>query len=422
MFLPPFLLALGWFQILGRAGPFGSEVLSRALFSEAGMIMVLGFAFAPVVTSLTALALLGIDASLEEAARSMARPVRVVTRILLPSVAPALALAGIIVFALAFSELGVPMFLRVDVFPAAVFARLGGIAYSPGEAVALVLPLLPVAFLLLVVERRFAGSRSFALLGLRNRGADRFALGRSRFAVSAAVALVAVLSIAPLAALALRAWVGGGFAVAGAWLGRAPLNSLLTASAAATVVTAVAIVAGHAVARGIPGARWLDGLAILAFVTPATLLGVGLIQVWNRPATQAVYASLAIVVLGFVARYAAVGLRAMAVAVTQSPPSLEEAAAACGAHYPRRLLGIVLPMHQRGIAFAWLLALVFCLRDLETAVLFYPAGREPLTVRLLTLEANGPEPVVAALSVVHASMTGGVLLLAGLTFSRRAAA
>jgi hypothetical protein len=29
---------------------------------------------------------------------------------------------------------------------------------------------------------------------------------------------------------------------------------------------------------------------------------------------------------------------------------------------------------------------------------------------------------VAALSVVHASMTGGVLLLAGLTFSRRAAA
>jgi hypothetical protein len=36
-----------------------------------------------------------------------------------------------------------------------------------------------------------------------------------------------------------------------------------------------------------------------------------------------------------------------------------------------------------------------------------------LTVRLLTLEANGPEAVVAALSIVHALMTGAALLLGG---------
>src|SRR5207244_11384105 len=97
----------------------------------------------------------------------VARPWQVSTRILLPAARPAIALAAIVVFALALSELGVPMFLRVDVFPAAVFARLGGIEYAPGEAFVLVLPLVPIALFLLVLERRFVGARSFSVAGLR---------------------------------------------------------------------------------------------------------------------------------------------------------------------------------------------------------------------------------------------------------------
>jgi iron(III) transport system permease protein len=63
--------------------------------------------------------------------------------------------------------------------------------------------------------------------------------------------------------------------------------------------------------------------------------------------------------------------------------------------------------------------LVFCLRDLETAVLFYPPGGEPLTVRIFTLEANGPVPVVAGLGVIHAAVTGAVLALGAALLLRR---
>jgi iron(III) transport system permease protein len=63
---------------------------------------------------------------------------------------------------------------------------------------------------------------------------------------------------------------------------------------------------------------------------------------------------------------------------------------------------------------------VFCLRDLETAVLLYPAGEEPLTVRIFTLEANGPQAVVAALSCVQVVMTAAVVALgSALLFRRR---
>src|SRR5262252_8716846 len=77
MFLPPFLLALGWFQLFGREGFLGSEVTARLLFHEVGLVAVLALTFSPVVTSMMALALLGMDASLEEAARVAARPWRV---------------------------------------------------------------------------------------------------------------------------------------------------------------------------------------------------------------------------------------------------------------------------------------------------------------------------------------------------------
>ncbi|MBI5477851.1 MAG: ABC transporter permease subunit, partial [Deltaproteobacteria bacterium] len=165
--LPPFLLALGWFYLLGRNGLCGTPLTARLLFGSGGAVAVMGLAFTPVVTSLVALGVLGVDASLEEAARVVASPWRVATRILLPAARPSLVLAAIVVFALALSELGVPMFLRVEVFPAAVFARLGGIDYAPGEAFALVLPLVPLALVLLALERRFVGPRSFAVGGVR---------------------------------------------------------------------------------------------------------------------------------------------------------------------------------------------------------------------------------------------------------------
>jgi iron(III) transport system permease protein len=75
-------------------------------------------------------------------------------------------------------------------------------------------------------------------------------------------------------------------------------------------------------------------------------------------------------------------------------------------------------VNARGVAFAWLLALVFCLRDLESAVLFYPPGGEPLTVRLFTLEANGPTAVVAALAVTQIAMTAAALAFGAILLRR----
>ncbi|MBI4519675.1 MAG: iron ABC transporter permease [Gemmatimonadetes bacterium] len=408
VFVPPFLVALGWFHVLGVNGYAGSPATARLFFSPIGLVAILAVTFAPIVTTLTALALQNVDASLEDAARVVARPLRVMGRILLPAVSPAIALGLLVVFALAFSELAVPMFLRVRTYPASVFARLGGIDYEPGEAVAMTLPLLAVTFALLAVERRFVGDRTFAVLGLRGRERATFPLGRWRAGITLMCIAVTALSLIPVLALFMRA-LPDGLAALPQWIRSSLWNSLITAMAAATTIIVLGLAAAWTIARGHQAGRALDATLMLGFLTPAGVLGVGLITAWNHQMTRFIYGGLAILVLGLIARYAVVGVRVMATAIAQSPRSLEEAAAVFGGGRIAQLRRIVAPLHVRGITAAWLLTLVFCLRDLDTVVLFYPPGREPLTVRIFTLEANGPSDVVAALAVTQIVVTTALL-------------
>lgn len=410
-FLPPFLPALGWFHFFGEQGWLGSELTSRALFSELGAVWVLTTCFTPIVTGLTALGVSGVDAALEEAGRVSLGPARTALRVLLPCCAPAISLAALIVFALTFTELGVPLFLSVDVYQTVVFARLAGIDFAPGEAAVLMLPLLLVALLLAALERRFAGGRALAALGaFRAARAPLLPFSSSLLAVAA---LAAGVSLCPLAALLLSADLSAGPAELLRWAGDTPWTSLKSAAAAAALLTAMALVLGGELLRRTRAGVSSDALAMLTFLMPSAILGVGLMAAWNHPSSAWLYGSTGILVVGFVARYGAVALRTYSTVLAQLPVSLDEAARASGASYSQRL-ALTLGMTLRGVAGTFLLVLTFALRDLESAVLYYPPGEQPLTVRIFTLEANGPAGVVSALALLQVLLTLATLACGGL--------
>jgi iron(III) transport system permease protein len=141
-------------------------------------------------------------------------------------------------------------------------------------------------------------------------------------------------------------------------------HSLLYAASGATLLTLLGFFCGYLVhTRALRIWRWVDFLTLLLLVLPSPVIGIGLIGLWNRPATDWIYSTPTMILLGYLAQYIALTSRTTAATLAQIPASMDEAAAVTGAGWFRRLLRITAPLSGPGLLAAWLVAYVFCLRD-----------------------------------------------------------
>ena len=131
-------------------------------------------------------------------------------------------------------------------------------------------------------------------------------------------------------------------------------------------------------------------------------------------ATSFIYASPAILILGYLAQYAILPMRAVSASLAAVPRSLEEAAWLSGAGWLATLRHIVAPLAGRGLLAAWLISYVFCVRDVAISIVVYPPGYDTLPVRILTLMANGAPSLIAALCIILMAITILPLGAAGL--------
>jgi len=167
------------------------------------------------------------------------------------------------------------------------------------------------------------------------------------------------------------------------------------------------------------GRRW-EGLALFLFALPGSVLGIGLITLWNRAETGFLYGSPAILLLGLLAQYTILPVALIVAALASIPRSLNEAAALVGASWWRRLRGVTLPLCRRGLVAAWVVGFLFCLRDTGLSMVVYPPGRDTLPVRLFTLMANGRPEMLSAICVMMTLVAALPLGLLGLVMRRRA--
>ncbi|MGH8575147.1 MAG: ABC transporter permease subunit, partial [Gammaproteobacteria bacterium] len=112
--------------------------------------------------------------------------------------------------------------------------------------------------------------------------------------------------------------------------------------------------------RSAPGAGWISSPFSYWFCR--ALICIGLIGLWNRPATDWIYGTPAMILLGYLAQYIALTSRTTAATLAQIPASMDEAAAVTGAGWLHRLLTITVPLAWPGLLVAWRIAYIFCLR------------------------------------------------------------
>src|SRR5882724_2728770 len=405
--LPSYMLALAWIYVGGSTGLvaqlIGRDLLSRWTYSLTGAILVLGLSLYPLSMLATEAAARRVEASLEEAALLVAGPRRTVWSITLPLIAPSIAGAALLTFVLALSEFSVPAVLRVGVFTTEVFTAFAAL-YDFGAATARATPMLALALIAgiavnLVVGDRWLTSRRSTRTGLT------LPLGRWRALAIAASALVLIFAVVlPLVVLALEAGRLSRITTALNASVQAITNSLLLAVIGATLILVLGLALGYG--RGRARARFkelVDLGFIIVFAVPSTVVGVGLIGLWNRSGWPGqVYSSSAIIVIAYLARFVPVAALILAVSVRQIPKSFEEAAELSGASWLRVFFRIVLPQMKTGLAAAWVVAFIFAFGELGATVLVAPPGESTLPVRVYTLIANTKSSEVAALALMQA--------------------
>ncbi len=326
-----------------------------------------------------------------------------------------LAAAALIIFVLALAEFGVPGLLRVRVFTTEVFTAFSAL-YDFGAGVALAVPLLAVALIVGIIAKLITGERLLAARRNLHPGLI-LRLGRWRAVVLGLLAIILTVTvILPLVTLAVEAGKPERITSALRSSGDAIHNSLSLAAIGATLIVVLAAFLGYARARS--GAR-LRGLVDLLFITifavPSTVVGVGLIGLWNRSGLLgAIYTSQAIIVVAYLARFVPIAALMLAASVRQIPVSVEEAAEVGGASWWRTFTRIVLPQMRAGLISAWVVSFIFCFGELGATLLVAPPGESTLPVRVYTIIANTPSSEVAALALLQASVVLVPLVILGL--------
>jgi iron(III) transport system permease protein len=348
-----------------------------------------------------------ISPELEEAGRLVANRRGVIRGITLPLIMPGIALSATLVFLLTFGEFGVPSYLRYDVFPVESFVQFSAF-YNFPAATAAAVPLAAITLILLWAESAYMRKQSYRLRpSSRINRLPPMELGRSRKWLSALVALLGIMIvILPVVVLVIQSAGIDAYAEALKRAGDSLFRSLIYAVTGATLLTIMGFFTGYLIqTKSLPVWRSVDLLTVFLFALPSTVIGIGLVSLWNTPRTNFIYGTPLIIILGYLAKYTALTSRISIAQLAQIPASMQEAAQMSGAGWFRRMAFIVVPLSRRGLLAGWLAGYIFSLRDSGITMLVYPAGHETLPLRILTFMANGSPELIAALCIVMITAT-----------------
>lgn len=423
LLIPSYIMAVSWFDLLSSSRVISNSaahLLTQWLFGLPGCVFVLSSVYLPIIMLLTMTSFKVVNARLEEAGRLVTKWPRVLTQITLPIMLPGVLFAIVLVFLLSLGEFSVPNYLRYPVFPVESFTQFSAF-YDYGAATAAAVPLALIALIVLFAERMILRESNYQFRSTENKTFLKIPLGKTRKWLFLSVSLLCFIDvIIPLLvliykSLSLTAYIDAFTRTAGSML-----RSILFAMSGATFLTVFGFLLGYIIqTRTFSFWRSVDYLTIFLFTLPSTVVGIGLISLWNSPFSNFIYATPLIIIIGYIAQFSALGSRIMIANLAQIPKSMEEAAQVVGAGWLRRTTRITAPLAKRGLITAWLVSYVFCLRDTGITMMVYPPGQDTLPVRIYTLMANGTPEVIAALCVMMIAITLLPLGVLGIVFRTR---
>ncbi len=407
--VPPYVLALSWVLLTAPSGALarvlGRDVLSPYTYHPFAAVLVLGIAFYPIVMLATEAATRRVNGRLEESALLVVSKRSVFLHITLRLIAPAVAASALVVFVLAVSEFGVPGLLRVRVFTTEVFTAFSAL-YDFGAATALALPLLILVLCSALAAKAIIGDQLVVTTRTGSEGIRLPMEDMRPIALACVLILLVVCVVLPLTSLVIETRGVRQIIEALAQSGTAIRESLLLSIIGAVAITGLGLLMGYQRAHSHSWlARAQDLLFVVLFAVPSTVVGVGIIGLWNRHGIPVqLYASNLPVLIAYMARFVPVAALMLSASNLHIPDSSEQAARMAGAGWPQIFARIVIPQMRTGIAAAFVVVFIFVFGELGATVFVAPSGESTLPVHVYTLIANAPSSEVAALALIQSAM------------------
>lgn len=356
----------------------------------------------------------GLDANLEESARSLGYGNReIFLHIILPHLAPALMAGWLVITLYVLGDFGAVALMRYEAFSYAIYTQYSG-AFDRIYAAWLSIMLLAVAASFVMLDKLVV-KRKLARVGTGvARPAKLTPLGRTRWIIYPYLLVVFGASIG-LPALILGYWLLLSPPDI-SFFARVPATFLRSAGAAlpaALLAAAFALpIAYLSVRYRSTASTLIERSAYIGYALPPLTLALAMVFFSLRTAPF-LYQTLALLIMTWAIASLALALGPIRNALLQTRPSLEEAAHSLGHGPISTFFHVIFPRLQRGIMAGITLVFVLCMKELPITFLLAPTGYTTLAVTVFTRTSEGmlaeAAPFAAAI-VVFSSLSVGLLL------------
>jgi iron(III) transport system permease protein len=449
-FLSPFVGAIAWHNLAApKTGMLNA--LARNLFGIEGhllnvdniygIIWVTGIFFTPLVYLFVVGSLRRMDPSLEDSARTTgAGLLRTTLTVTLPLVAPGILSGAIIVFVTSAGDFGVPFKLGapygVETLTTQIFTKAVGddANYYLGASMSMALGAITAFFI--YIQQRYIAPRSFTTVTGKGFRPNVLDLGRWKWlALGYNLTFILVAVVLPLFCLVVVSlhpvWEGeiipsditirNYVKTLGFWRDdsiqaatNGIVNSFILAFAGASIAMVLSLVVSYMIHRtkGV-GSRMLDILCVIPIGFPGIVLAMGVLVTYIQ---TPIYATLWILLLGYITRFFPYGQRNISSVMLAISEELDQSSRMAGASWITTLRRITIPLLKPGIFAGWLLLFIIFLRELSISIILYTSGTETLSVGVYYLANFENEPLTSALSMAQTA----ILLLCIILFRRMA--
>ena len=402
------------------ASVFGVYMPEWFVYGAFPIALVLGLHYAPYAYILIGSMLRNMDANLEEAATILKTGrFRIISRINLPIVKPAIMSTFLLVFASSMSAYSVPIFLGSPVRYYMLSTKMKSLMDSyPGQAYIIAAVMILMGILIFLLNQRVTNSRKqYTTVTGKSSKSSKIDLGRANRPLAILLVVVLLLvAVLPLVTFALESVIikAGDYSLGNMtldfWIGTnlterldqgdstgILLNpkvwsalgySLALALTCAFAAGTCGILVGYSVAnrKGSKLANFVSSLAFFPYLMPS--LAIGAVYLAMSAKVSWLHGFLLLALAGSV-KYLPFASRSGVNAMLQLSGEIEEAAVIAGVPWWKRMLYVIFPIQKPAFLSGYLVPLVSCMRELSLFVLLVPTSNTILTTMLMQYSEKG---------------------------------